>query len=151
MSDAYPDFRYNYQPAHFVLLTVAAETGLLGGFFYAALIVAPWALLWWRRRELTPELIGVSGALLAVTSIGLLRLLHLEPGAGPDLGLAGAGPLGWRPTAAVERRQPMLDLIFVPLLLVYFAILTALFVYGANFLHLTWVALPFAPRRRRRR
>jgi cellulose synthase/poly-beta-1,6-N-acetylglucosamine synthase-like glycosyltransferase len=34
----------------------------------------------------------------------------------------------------------MLDLIFVPLLLVYFTILTALFVFGANFLHLTWVA-----------
>ena len=34
----------------------------------------------------------------------------------------------------------MLDLIFVPLLLVYFSILTALFVFGANFLHLTWIA-----------
>jgi len=34
----------------------------------------------------------------------------------------------------------MLDLLFIPLLLVYFAVLTALFVYGANFLHLTWVA-----------
>ena len=35
----------------------------------------------------------------------------------------------------------MLDLLFIPLLLLYFAVLTALFVYGANFLHLTWVAL----------
>ncbi len=35
----------------------------------------------------------------------------------------------------------MLDLVFIPLLLVYFAVLTALFIYGANFLHLTWVAL----------
>jgi cellulose synthase/poly-beta-1,6-N-acetylglucosamine synthase-like glycosyltransferase len=35
----------------------------------------------------------------------------------------------------------MLDLVFVPLLLVYFAVLTLLFVYGANFMHLTWVAL----------
>ena len=35
----------------------------------------------------------------------------------------------------------MLDLIFIPLLLVYFGILTCLFLYGANFLHLTLVAL----------
>jgi hypothetical protein len=39
---------------------------------YAALIAVPFFLLWWRRRELTPELIGASGALLAVTIIGLL-------------------------------------------------------------------------------
>ena len=71
MLDAYPDFGYNYQPAHFALLTVAAETGLLGGMFYGALMIAPFALLWWRRRELTPELIAVSGALLAMTIIGL--------------------------------------------------------------------------------
>jgi len=35
----------------------------------------------------------------------------------------------------------MLDLVFIPLLLLYFAVLTALFTYGANFLHLTWTAL----------
>ncbi|HWC30988.1 MAG TPA: glycosyltransferase, partial [Dehalococcoidia bacterium] len=35
----------------------------------------------------------------------------------------------------------MLDLIFVPLLLIYFSIVTALFTYGANFLHLTLIAL----------
>ena len=35
----------------------------------------------------------------------------------------------------------MLDLVFMPLLLLYFAVLTALFIYGANFLHLTWTAL----------
>jgi cellulose synthase/poly-beta-1,6-N-acetylglucosamine synthase-like glycosyltransferase len=35
----------------------------------------------------------------------------------------------------------MLDLVFIPLLLVYFAVLTTLFVYGANFMHLTWTAL----------
>jgi cellulose synthase/poly-beta-1,6-N-acetylglucosamine synthase-like glycosyltransferase len=34
----------------------------------------------------------------------------------------------------------MLDLIFVPLLVVYFSILTCLFLYGANFLHLTFIA-----------
>jgi cellulose synthase/poly-beta-1,6-N-acetylglucosamine synthase-like glycosyltransferase len=35
----------------------------------------------------------------------------------------------------------MLDLLFVPLILVYFAILACLFVYGANFFHLTLIAL----------
>jgi cellulose synthase/poly-beta-1,6-N-acetylglucosamine synthase-like glycosyltransferase len=35
----------------------------------------------------------------------------------------------------------MLDLVFVPLLLVYFGIVTALFTYGINFLHLTFIAL----------
>jgi len=35
----------------------------------------------------------------------------------------------------------MLDLVFIPLLLLYFGILTALFVYGANFFHLTIVAI----------
>ena len=35
----------------------------------------------------------------------------------------------------------MLDLVFIPLLLIYFGILTALFVYGANFFHLTFVAI----------
>ena len=35
----------------------------------------------------------------------------------------------------------MLDLLFIPVLLVYFGILCALFVYGANFFHLTVVAV----------
>ncbi|HEU0073883.1 MAG TPA: O-antigen ligase family protein [Dehalococcoidia bacterium] len=71
LKDGWPDFAYDYQPAHFALLTVAAETGIVGGMTYGALMVVPFVLLWWRRRELTPELIGVSGALLAVTLIGL--------------------------------------------------------------------------------
>jgi O-antigen ligase len=71
IKNGWPDFAYDYQPAHFALLTVAAETGIVGGMMYGALMVVPFVLLWWRRRELTPELIGVSGALLAVTVIGL--------------------------------------------------------------------------------
>lgn len=71
LKDGWPDFAYDYQPAHFALLTVAAETGIVGGMMYGALIVVPFVLLWWRRRELTPELIAASGALLAVTVIGL--------------------------------------------------------------------------------
>jgi O-antigen ligase len=71
MRGAYPDFGFDYQPAHFVLLTASAETGLLGAFFYGVLLISPWGLLWWRRHKLTPELIGVSGALLALSVIGL--------------------------------------------------------------------------------
>ena len=72
IEESNPRFGYNYQPAHVVLLTVAAETGIFGAFFFAVLLVAPWALLWYRRRMLTPEVIGLSGALLAVTLIGFL-------------------------------------------------------------------------------
>ncbi len=38
---------------------------------YGALIGLPFLLLWWRRRELSPTLIAASGALLAVTVLGL--------------------------------------------------------------------------------
>jgi O-antigen ligase len=72
MSDEFPDFAYFYQPAHFALLTVAAETGLVGGMAYGALIVVPFVLLWWRRRELSPDLIAITGALVALTVIGML-------------------------------------------------------------------------------
>jgi hypothetical protein len=72
LKDQEPDFKYDYQPAHFALLTVSAETGIVGGMMYGALIVVPFVLLWWRRRELTPELIAASGALLALTIVGLL-------------------------------------------------------------------------------
>jgi O-antigen ligase len=72
MKNAFPDFGYHYQPAHVVILVVAAETGILGAFAYGVLMLAPWVLLWFRRARLTPELIGVSGALMALTVVGLL-------------------------------------------------------------------------------
>ncbi|MGE0059658.1 MAG: O-antigen ligase family protein [Dehalococcoidia bacterium] len=72
IQDRRPQFEYNFQPVHVVLLDVAAETGILGAFFYGMLLVAPWGLLWHRRQQLTPELISVSGALAAVTVVGFL-------------------------------------------------------------------------------
>jgi O-antigen ligase len=72
MKDAFPDFGYHYSPAHVVILVVAAETGIVGAFAYGLLMLAPFVLLWVRRQHLTPELIGVSGALVALTVIGLL-------------------------------------------------------------------------------
>ena len=71
MKQAYPDFNYHYSPAHVVILVVAAETGILGAFAYGVLIVAPFLLLWLRRHRLTPELIAMSGAVLALTVVGL--------------------------------------------------------------------------------
>jgi O-Antigen ligase len=72
MRDAYPDFGYDYAPAHTVILVVAAETGLFGAFAYGTLMLTPWLLIWLRRKRLTPELIGVSGAFLALEVVGLL-------------------------------------------------------------------------------
>jgi O-antigen ligase len=71
----YPDFSaFNayYQPAHFVLLDVAAETGIFGALFYLVAMLAPWLALWWNRKRLvfSPALVGMSGVLLAVTLVG---------------------------------------------------------------------------------
>ena len=72
----YPDFaafNANYQPAHVVLLDVAAEIGIPGALLYALLLAAPWAALWLRRGRLgwSPALAGASALLLALTLVGL--------------------------------------------------------------------------------
>jgi len=74
MLDSYPEFRVDYQPAHLVLLDVAAETGLFGATLYALLLILPWSALWINRRRLsfTPDLAVASGLLLAAAVIGLL-------------------------------------------------------------------------------
>jgi O-antigen ligase len=67
-----PDFPFNYQPAHNVLLNVSTETGMLGALFYLGVLFGPWLALWLRRKQLifSPAFIGVSGTLLAVTLVG---------------------------------------------------------------------------------
>jgi O-antigen ligase len=65
-----PAFRYPFQPASVVLLDVTAETGLVGGAAYLVIAVAPWVVLI-RRRRWTPELAIASGALAALTVVGL--------------------------------------------------------------------------------
>ena len=72
MSQAFPDFQVDYQPAHFVLLDVAAEIGIFGALFYAVTVVAPWLALFLNRRRLhfSPALVGASALLAAVTVIG---------------------------------------------------------------------------------
>jgi hypothetical protein len=68
----FPDFPFNYQPVHNVLLGVATEIGIFGALFYLIILVAPWLALWLNRRRLivSPALIGVSGTLLAITIVG---------------------------------------------------------------------------------
>jgi O-antigen ligase len=69
----YPELPVSYQPAHFVLLDAAAETGIFGALFYILTLVAPWLALWRRRDRLvfSPALVGVSALLFAVSAIGL--------------------------------------------------------------------------------
>lgn len=66
---AYP----SYQPVHNVLLLLTAELGLLGGALWLGLLVAPWMMLWLRRRELaiTPWWAGLSGALAGLSVVSL--------------------------------------------------------------------------------
>lgn len=71
MRDAEPDFPFTYQPAHVVLVDVAAETGAVGALLYLAILVAPWLALVRHRHRWTPELAAASAALAAVTVVGL--------------------------------------------------------------------------------
>ncbi|MFQ5400849.1 MAG: O-antigen ligase family protein [Anaerolineae bacterium] len=64
-----PDLGVDFQPARNTVLTAAAEVGLFGVMFYVAALLSPWAALALRRERLrtSPTLIGLSGALAAVT------------------------------------------------------------------------------------
>ena len=67
-----PDYPYNFQPAHIVLLDVAAETGFFGALFYLLVIFSPWVAIWLNRDRLTfnAALIAASSLLLATTVVG---------------------------------------------------------------------------------
>jgi O-antigen ligase len=67
-----PDVPYDYQPPHFALLEVAAETGIFGALFYFLAMATPWLAVWLNRAriELTPTFIGISALLAAITVIG---------------------------------------------------------------------------------
>lgn len=73
IKEVYPDFPVAYQPAHFVLLDVAAETGIFGALAYSILIITPWLLMFQHRERLTISsmLIGSSCALLAIIVLGM--------------------------------------------------------------------------------
>lgn len=84
IQDAFPQFPYDYQPAHNVLITAGAETGLTGALFSLLALITPWIALWHFRRRLliSPQLIGFSALLAAIAVIGLLDyyLWSLAPG-----------------------------------------------------------------------
>lgn len=68
----FPEFAYDYQPVHVILLDAAAETGIFGALAYFLSISLPWAALWAarRKRDLSPGLLAASAMLAAVTVIG---------------------------------------------------------------------------------
>ncbi len=72
LSDEKPDVPYDYQPPHFALLEVAAETGIFGALFYFLAMVAPWLAVWLNRDrlELTPTFLSTSAVLAAITIVG---------------------------------------------------------------------------------
>jgi hypothetical protein len=76
MRQRFPDFPINYQPAHIVLLDVAAELGIAGAMLYAIALLGPWFALGLNRRRLDfarqPALVGITGLLAAVTVVSLL-------------------------------------------------------------------------------
>jgi O-antigen ligase len=77
-----PAFEFAYQPAHVVLIDAAAETGIVGGACYLALVVAPWLALAAARRRWTRQLAGASAAVAAVTVVGLFDFYTWTASAG---------------------------------------------------------------------
>ena len=71
MAQAEPGLTFDYQPAHIVLLDVAAEAGIMAALCYLAVLVVPWLALLRLRGRWTPELAAASAALAAVTVVGL--------------------------------------------------------------------------------
>ena len=68
MAAAAPDLRYPPQPAHIVLLTAFAETGVLGALGLAGLLLGPWAAL---RRPIAAGLAPAAALLAAIVVVGL--------------------------------------------------------------------------------
>lgn len=69
----FPHEIYYYQPAHLVLLVVAAEMGMLGGFFWLWLMLAPLAVMWLRRTQIItqPWSAAVSAAIIVLVVVGM--------------------------------------------------------------------------------
>lgn len=85
MQDRFPEFPYDFQPAHLVVLDVAAETGLFGALFFGLALVLPWIALFRlarQQRQLPRGLIAASALLLALTVVGLFDYYPwlLQPG-----------------------------------------------------------------------
>lgn len=96
---ANPQFGPYYQPAHIVLVSAAAETGLLGATLYAVLLTIP-GLQMVFRRDLRTSTTGwtVAAGLLAVAVVGLFDYYPwlLQPGRLWQYLLWGAWAVGLR-------------------------------------------------------
>jgi O-antigen ligase len=77
-----PAFAFSYQPAHVVLIAAAAETGIAGGLFALALVVAPWLALARARRRWTRSLAAASAGVAAVKVVGLFDFYTWTAAAG---------------------------------------------------------------------
>jgi hypothetical protein len=77
-----PSLTYAYQPAHVVLLDVAAEVGVAAAVCYLATLVAPWLALLLTWGTWTRELAAASAALAAVTVVGFFDYYTWQAGPG---------------------------------------------------------------------
>lgn len=68
-----PEFEFDYQPVHFVLLDAAAETGLIGALGYLLALALPFLALRWARArlQLSDGLVAATAMLAAIAVIGL--------------------------------------------------------------------------------
>ena len=68
----FPKDVYYYQPVHFVLLVAATELGLVGGFFWLWVMVAPLIAMWVRRTQLiqNPWVAAMAAGIVVMLVIG---------------------------------------------------------------------------------
>jgi hypothetical protein len=71
MAVAVPDLRYPPQPAHVVLLTAFAETGVVGALGMAGLLFGPWMELRRRSASATTGRAPAAALLAAIVVVGL--------------------------------------------------------------------------------
>ena len=72
MKERFIEFPLNFQPPHYAILTVAMETGVLGGMFYLLALAIPFVtiVLRWEFFSRRPALMGAFALLLAMTVVG---------------------------------------------------------------------------------
>lgn len=69
----FPREQYYYQPAHLVVLDVAAELGILGGFVWLWLMLAPLAVMWQKRARFISDAwcAAIAAAVVVTFVVGL--------------------------------------------------------------------------------
>jgi len=69
----FPSELYNYQPAHLVVLDVAAELGIFGGFVWLWLMLVPLAVMWRQRARFISDAwhAAVAAAVVVTLVVGL--------------------------------------------------------------------------------